>query len=142
EPFAAGVADPALADLVVIEVETAGAGRHPELTQRLLAAEDQLAAVLEAYGEHTVAVLQVDVQATVVEDILDILLQMVDQIVETGFTQRHGTLLKCAQGWRVPDSPASPGAAHRQANRGPVYSGAITAFTRISAMKRLLPSLL
>lgn len=79
------VAYPAFAFLVVVEVETTGHRRQPQLPQWLLATEDQLAAVFELDGEHTRRAFQIDVQFALIEDILQYLLGGIDQIVETGF---------------------------------------------------------
>src|SRR3990167_6155221 len=85
----AAVADPALTGRVVIEMETAGARRQPELAQRLLAAEDQLGAVLEAHGQYPGRVFQIQVQVAVIENIFHRLLGGIDQIVKAGFGQTH-----------------------------------------------------
>lgn len=88
------VAHPAFAFLVIVEVEATGHRRQPQLPQRLLAAENQLGAVLELDGEYTGGNFQVDVQVAFVEDILQRLLGRIDQIVETGFGQTHCGNLK------------------------------------------------
>ncbi len=90
------VAHPALAFCVIVEVETAGHRRQPQLPQRLLTAENQLAAIVEFDGEHTGRALQIEIQATLIENILQRLLGGIDQIVKTGFGQTHyGNLKKC-----------------------------------------------
>ena len=90
------VAHPALAFFVVVEVETTGHRRQPQLTQRLLTAEDQLRAVFELDGEHTGRVLHVDIQVAFIKDVFQFFLGFIDQIVETGFGQTHcGNLKKC-----------------------------------------------
>src|SRR3546814_9548968 len=53
---------------------------------------DLLTAVIEAHGQHTTGVLQIDVQTGVIEYVLDALLHSIDQIVITGFAQAHATL--------------------------------------------------
>ncbi len=94
--FFALVAHPALALFVVVEVETTGHRRQPQLTQRLLTAEDQLRAVFELDGQDTCRAFQVDIQVAVIKDIFQRLLGSIDQIVETGFGQTHcGNLKKC-----------------------------------------------
>ncbi len=90
------VAHPALAFFVIVEVEATGHRRQPQLTQRLLAAEDQLAAVFELDGQHTGRAFQVDVQVAFIKDVFQFFLGLIDQIVETGFGQTHcGNLKNC-----------------------------------------------
>ncbi len=90
------VAHPALALFVVVEVETTGHRRQPQLTQWLLTAEDQLRAVFELDGEDTGRVLHVDIQVAFVKDVFQFFLGFIDQIVKTGFGQTHcGNLKKC-----------------------------------------------
>ncbi len=90
------VAHPALAFFVVVEVETAGNRCQPQLAQRLLATEDQLATVFELDGQHTGRAFEVDVQVAVVKDVLQGLLGGIDQVMETRFGQTHyGNLKKC-----------------------------------------------
>ncbi len=90
------VAHPALAFFVVVEVETAGHRRQPQLAQRLLATEDQLATVLELDRQHTGRAFEVDIQVAVVKDVLQGLLGGIDQVMETRFGQTHyGNLKKC-----------------------------------------------
>ena len=94
--FFALVAHPALALFVVVEVETAGDRRQPQLTQRLLTTEDQLRAVFKLHSQYTGRAFQVDIQVAFVKDVLQFFLGFIDQIVETRFGQTHcGNLKKC-----------------------------------------------
>lgn len=103
------VTHPALAFLVVVEVETTGHRRQPQLPQRLLAAENQLGAIFELDGQYAGGDFQVDVQVALVEDILQLFLGFIDQIVETGFSQTHCDNLKMSDHAQAPQDTDAPG---------------------------------
>src|SRR5690606_35368722 len=107
QPLVVGVADPQRAGLVVIEVETTRASRDPELAKRRLATEDQLRAGFEAHGQHSARVVQIDVQTTVIEHILDFFLHRIDKVVEARFAKAHDSFSYSMDDGSRRDTPAS-----------------------------------
>ncbi len=154
-------AGPLAALLVVVKVETTGLVGQPQLAQRLLAAEDQLAAVVELDGQDPCRVLHVQIQVRLIEQVFQGLLGRVDQVVKTRFGQTHCKNLKnvCTHASRARYERRAPNAKdnarqlaaaaprptaghpHRQGARCSVYSGAILLITKDYAMKRLISTL-
>lgn len=156
---------------------TTGTRGQPQLAQRLLAADDQLAAVVELDGHQ--AGRNLNVIGMVFEQFFQCLLGGIDQVVKARFGQTHGgnlytclhtasarryeqrapnakyyDLWNCAFNVALPSRSSTLGAVqgpqdatppqsglHRQAAGWPVYSGAINAFTKDFAMKRLISAL-
>lgn len=143
-------------------MEATGLVGQPQLAQRLLATEDQLAAVVELDGQDPCRVLHVQIQVRLVEQVFQRLLGRVDQVVKTRFGQTHCKNLKnvCTHASRAryergapnakdtdlcqaaqPPPRPTAGCLHRQGAGRSVYSGAILLITKDYAMKRLISTL-
>ncbi len=67
--FTVGGANPDVVVSVKVEVEASGTGRHPQLAQRALTAEDNLGAVFKGQGQDTCRIFVIDIDTGIVDGI-------------------------------------------------------------------------